>query len=92
MIDLATLHRWGFSLLYLVLAGAIIFMRLLPFGGGGMPPPNLILLVGFAWVLRRPDYLPVWLFATVLLMTELLFQHPRVSKALPWNGSLSVWF
>lgn len=76
MIDLVTLHRWGFSLLFVVIASVIIFVRLLPFGSGSMPPPDLVLLLGFAWVLRRPDYVPVWLFAAVLLLGDLLFQRP----------------
>ncbi len=78
MIDLATFHRWMISLLYVAIAGIVVFVRLLPLGtgSGGLPPPDLMLLLGFAWVLRRPDFVPVWLFAAVLLVTDLLFLRP----------------
>ncbi|GKY88388.1 rod shape-determining protein MreD [Sinisalibacter aestuarii] len=78
MIDPATLHRLGFALLFTVLAGLVIFVRMLPFGPmtGTMPPPDLILLTGFAWVLRRPDFVPVLLFALLIFMTDLLLLRP----------------
>ena len=78
MIDPGTLHRIGYVLLFVGLAGLIIFIRLLPLdaNGGSMPPPDLILALGFAWVLRRPDYLPVLLFAAIMLVTDMLFLRP----------------
>ena len=30
----------------------------------------------FAWVLRRPDFVPVWLIALVLLIEDLLLMRP----------------
>jgi rod shape-determining protein MreD len=78
MIDPATLHRLGFAGLFLVLSASVIFFRMLPFGAltGTMPPPDLIVLTGFAWVLRRPDFVPVLLFAALLFVTDLLFLRP----------------
>lgn len=78
MIDPVTLHRWGFALLFLGLSATVIFFRMLPVGPvtGSWPPPDLIVLIGFAWVLRRPDFVPVVLFAALLLTAELLFLNP----------------
>ena len=78
MIAPLTLHRLSYGLLFILLAGLVVFTRLLPLGGtaGGLPPPDLILGLGFAWVLRRPDYVPVLLFATILLLADMLFQRP----------------
>lgn len=78
MIDPATLHRLGFATLFLVLGAFAIFFRMLPVGPmtGGWPPPDVIVLFGFAWVLRRPDFVPVLLFAALMLVSELMFLAP----------------
>lgn len=78
MISPATLHRLGYALLFTVLAALFVFVRILPTGGaaGGWPPPDFIVLAGFAWVAQRPDYVPVLLFAALLVVTELLFLRP----------------
>lgn len=78
MIDPVTLRRWGFALLFLALSATVIFIRMLPIGPvtGTWPPPDLIVLLGFTWVLRRPDFVPVVLFAALLLTAELLFLRP----------------
>ncbi|OIP82036.1 MAG: hypothetical protein AUK37_09785 [Rhodobacterales bacterium CG2_30_65_12] len=78
MIDPATLHRFGFAMLLLVLGAFSIFFRMLPVGPmtGGWPPPDLIVLLGFAWVLRRPDFVPVLLFGVLMLVSEFMFFRP----------------
>jgi len=78
MISPATLHRWAFALLFAAIAAAIVFMRMLPTFGtaGGWPPPDLIVLLGFAWVAQRSDFVPVLLFAALLLIADLLFLRP----------------
>lgn len=78
MIDPVTLHRLGFAVLFLLISTLVVFVRMLPFGSmtGAMPPPDLIVLFGFAWVLMRPDFVPVVLFAALLLVTDLLFLNP----------------
>ena len=40
------------------------------------PAPDLIVLLAFAWVLRRPEYMPVWLIAGVALFADFLFMRP----------------
>jgi rod shape-determining protein MreD len=71
-------RRWGYRALYLGLCLFIVFVRLLPLdaGSGGLPGPDLILCLTFAWVLRRPSYVPLGLVALVLLTTDVLFLRP----------------
>lgn len=69
---------WSFRLVYALVAAGILFFSLLPFGSGegGMPGPELILCLTLAWVLRRPDYVPIWLLVPVLLLEDALFMRP----------------
>jgi rod shape-determining protein MreD len=63
---------------FVLLAGLILFVHLLPLDT--VPrvwaPPDLLLAFTFAWILRRPDYLPLLLLAGVLLLADLLLQRP----------------
>jgi len=78
MIDRLTLHRCLYALLLLALCSLVIFARLLPLepGPSRFPGPDVILALSAAWVMRRPDYVPVLLIAIVLLLTDMLFQRP----------------
>jgi len=69
---------WWFRVLFAVLAFAILFFALLPFGPGegGVPGPELTLCLICAWVLRRPDYVPVWLLVPVLVLDDALLMRP----------------
>lgn len=77
MVD-PTLRRLLFGALFLSLAALVSFAHLLPFGRGlgRMPGPDVIVLLTFAWVLRRPDYLPIGLVAVVMLASDILFMRP----------------
>ncbi len=78
MIDRLTLHRWLYTALLLALCACMVFVRLLPLNPGPdrLPGPDLILALCMAWVMRRPDYVPVLLVAGVFLLTDMLFQRP----------------
>jgi rod shape-determining protein MreD len=41
-----------------------------------MPGPDLLVALAFAWVLRRPDYVPVLIVAAVMLAADFLFMRP----------------
>ncbi len=77
MAEPATL-RWRFRAIYVALALAVAFVQLLPLGAqaGRLPGPDLILCLTFAWVLRRPDFVPVALVALVMLAADILFLRP----------------
>ncbi|ARO13938.1 rod shape-determining protein MreD [Ketogulonicigenium robustum] len=79
MAEPSALRGWQGRLTYLVLALAIILLRLLPLNTippGPVVPPDLLLLITLVWVTRRPDYTPVWTIAVLFLLADLLFQNP----------------
>src|SRR6056297_2968583 len=78
MAELRTPNRWGMRALYLMLCMSLIFLHLLPLDTlpRGWAGPDVMLALTFAWVLRRPDYVPPLLIAAVFLLADLLFQRP----------------
>ena len=70
--------RWIYRALFLGLALLILFVRLLPLGGeaGALPGPDLLLCLIMAWIIRRPDYLPMPLILIVLLTEDLVLMRP----------------
>ncbi|NVO22491.1 rod shape-determining protein MreD [Donghicola sp. C2-DW-16] len=70
--------RWVLTLGYLVIAAALTFCRLLPLDSlpTAWAGPDLLICVTMAWMLRRPDSVPMVLIAMVALMGDLLFQRP----------------
>jgi rod shape-determining protein MreD len=69
---------WAHRGLFVGLALVLLFMRLLPLGtlAGGWPGPDVLMGLTFAWVLRRPDYVPVLLIAAMILVEDLLLMRP----------------
>ncbi|PWJ16999.1 rod shape-determining protein MreD [Jannaschia seohaensis] len=69
---------WGYRLAFFGLSSAILFFALLPFGPpeDGVPGPDLLVCLAFAWILRRPDYVPVWLLVPILLLADALLMRP----------------
>ena len=69
---------WQYRATFAALAAAICFFALLPFdaGEGGIPGPDLVVCLAAAWVLRRPDYVPVWLLIAVVLTGDVLLMRP----------------
>lgn len=70
--------HWFYRALFLSLALLVLFVRLLPLGGeaGALPGPDLILCLIMAWIVRRPDYLPMPLILIVLLAEDLILMRP----------------
>ena len=70
--------RWRYRAGLLALAFGVAFLRLLPVDAGdkGLPGPDLVLLFVLAWVIRRPDFVPVLLIAPIFLMADVLFMRP----------------
>ncbi len=69
---------WVYRGAFVAFAMLLFLVRLLPLGGeaGRWPGPDLLLCLIVAWVMRRPDYMPVWLIALVVLAEDLLFMRP----------------
>lgn len=78
MDDLRPIRFYLYPMAFAALCALVVFGRLLPLGQGhaGLPTPDLLLALTIAWMLRRPDYLPVWLIAAVFLLADMLFMRP----------------
>ena len=78
MAEPVTTRVWRYRALFLGLAFVVIFARLLPLdaGPGRLPGPDLLVCLSFAWITRRPEYVPVLLIAAVILLTDVLFMRP----------------
>ncbi|WP_170784820.1 rod shape-determining protein MreD [Ruegeria lacuscaerulensis] len=77
-MDSQTSQLWAKRGLYLFLALLILFFHLLPLNArpDRWPFPDLIIALTFAWVLRRPEFVPIPLIAVVMLLADLLLQRP----------------
>lgn len=71
-------HVWLYRGLFALIALVVLFSRLLPLGSvaGDWPGPDILLCVVFAWAVRRPDWLPIWLLAAVLLTEDMVVMRP----------------
>ncbi|MEM8823608.1 MAG: rod shape-determining protein MreD [Pseudomonadota bacterium] len=69
---------WSYRAIFVGLAILILFLALLPFGpsNAGIPGPELTLCLICAWVLRRPDYVPLWIIVPILLLDDVLMMRP----------------
>lgn len=69
---------WFYGLLFVLIGAFSYFLRILPLNTvpGAFPPPDIMLAVAVAWVLRRPEYVPVLLIAAVFLLEDFLLQRP----------------
>ncbi|MBM9594522.1 rod shape-determining protein MreD [Roseitranquillus sediminis] len=78
MAETLTTRRWSYRGLYVAVALVTIGAALLPLGDGtsGVPGPELPVVVAFAWILRRPDYVPPLLLAAVVLLTDIVGLRP----------------
>ncbi|MFK7938348.1 MAG: rod shape-determining protein MreD [Roseovarius sp.] len=78
MGDASQSRHWLMSALYLALCTVLAFLSLLPLETAprGWAGPDLILALTCAWVVRRPEFVPVTLVALVFLLTGLMFQMP----------------
>jgi rod shape-determining protein MreD len=71
-------HVWTFRTLFVLLCLILMSLRLLPLGLGetGLPGPDLLLALTFAWLLRQPAIVPLGGIVGVFLLADFLFQRP----------------
>lgn len=69
---------WLHRLIFLGVALVLTFLRLLPLdsSAGHLPGPDILLCLIFAWMVRRPEYLPAPMIAAVVLAEDLLLMRP----------------
>ncbi|EEX08554.1 MreD protein [Ruegeria lacuscaerulensis ITI-1157] len=77
-MDKAASRLWLMRSLYLFLAMLVMFFHLLPLDTkpDRWPFPELLIGLTFAWVLRRPDFVPIASVTVVMLMADFLLQRP----------------
>lgn len=78
MIDPVTARRWTYRALFVALAALLLFLRLLPLSTlpARIPGPDLMLCIAFAWVLRRPDFVPALAIVAVFVIEDMLAMRP----------------
>ncbi len=78
MVEFWRQTHWIFRGLFLGLALVLLFLRLLPMANapGALPGPDLLLCLIMAWVVRRPDFLPMPLILIVILIEDLVLMRP----------------
>ncbi len=67
-----------YGVIYFAIAGGVVFFHILPLQTvpSRWAAPDLMLGLTFAWLLRRPEYVPVLLIAAVFLIQDVFFQRP----------------
>ncbi|SMR81549.1 rod shape-determining protein MreD [Aliiroseovarius halocynthiae] len=84
MTDRVTLLRWAFWGLLVAISAGLLFVRLLPLdlSAGRFPGPDIFMAFVMAWMLRRPDYVPIFLVAMLIFLTDLMYQDIPAVGAL----------
>jgi rod shape-determining protein MreD len=79
-------HIWTYRAIFLFTCAVLILGRLLPLGLGesGLPGPDLLLALTFAWLLRQPAVVPLASIVIVFLMADFLLQRPPGSGRRWW--------
>lgn len=69
---------WFHRLVFLGVVLVLLTLRLLPLDttAGHLPGPDLLVCLIFAWMVRRPEYLPAPLIAAVVLIEDLALMRP----------------
>lgn len=78
MVEPWVLKQWMYRGGFIGVCLAALFFCLLPLevGAGRWPGPDLMLAFAFAWVLRRPAYVPMLLVAFTFLIGDFIFMRP----------------
>lgn len=78
MAETNSAKPWFMRSTYALLAMALMFWAMLPLNTVplGWAGPDLLLTLTLAWVLRRPDYVPILLIAGILLLADFLLGRP----------------
>ncbi len=77
-MDKPASYLWAKRGLYVLLGIVILFLHLLPLDTkpDRLPFPDLLIALTYAWVLRRPEYVPILSIALVMLMADFLLLRP----------------
>lgn len=69
---------WAYRSGFAAIAALSLFARILPLSTlpAGWPGPDLLVCLAFAWILRRPTYVPALLIASVVFIEDLVLLRP----------------
>jgi rod shape-determining protein MreD len=72
------LKQWAYRFGFVLLSFVALFLYLLPLelGAGRWPGPDMMLAFAFAWVVRRPTYVPIVLVGAVFLIADFILVRP----------------
>ena len=78
MAERSATFLWSMRFIYLGLCGLVMFLHLLPLEPvtSFWAAPDLMVAITFAWVLRRPEYAPLFFIAGIFLLADFLFHRP----------------
>ena len=78
MVDPLILSRLFHWALFVVVATLSLLVGTLPLdvGAANWPGPQMMLIMAIAWVVRRPDFVPIWLLAPIALAADFLLMRP----------------
>ena len=78
MSNIPSERIWVYRIIFIAVAIFLILANLMPLQTTPQrwPWPNILLLVIFCWSLREPNFVPIPLVITVLLLQDLLLHRP----------------
>lgn len=78
MSALSARHIWTYRAVFFGLCLGVITLKLLPLNlaAGGIPGPDILVLLTFAWMVRQPALVPIGLLLVVFLLADFLFMRP----------------
>lgn len=78
MSNISPLRLWSMRLVFVALALVILLGDLLPLQTvpRGWAGPDLLFCLALIWSVRAPDYVPVFLLATLFLLADFLLSRP----------------
>ena len=78
MAETSGTKPWIMRLTFAMFAVGILYWQLMPLNTvpSTFAGPDLLLVLMMVWVLRRPDYAPVYLIAGLMLLADFLLSRP----------------
>lgn len=78
MADNLPTRSWLYRGLFLAICFFMLLIALLPlsFTIPGLTAPDFLICIAFAWVLRRPEFVPFWSLLLMFLLADVLQMRP----------------
>ncbi len=78
MDDTSPFQLWMYRTAFLGIGMAFILWSIIPFdlSAGALPVPNIFFCITMSYVVRRPEYVPVWAVFIVFFLWDVLTQAP----------------